>query len=254
MPDARTFLIGGGWDPDAAPAVYGPFVRTVAPGAAIRCLVLAGEGADAYGERFAEALSLAGADPASVAVQLVSTERPPRREELEGVGGVLVCGGLTPGYQEVLCGVGRPWFEAVRSRNLPYAGFSAGAALAARRALVGGWRISAGDAQVAVCDEEASEDLDLVEVRDGLGLVPFSVDVHATQWGTVPRLLHAVAQGLTDEGWAIDEDTMVEVAEGTATVHGTGSVYRMRRAEGEVRVTVLPQGTRVAVSPGPTRR
>ena len=36
------------------------------------------------------------------------------------------------------------------------------------------------------------EDLDDVVPRPGLGLVGFAVDVHAAQWGTVGRLVHAV--------------------------------------------------------------
>ncbi len=41
----------------------------------------------------------------------------------------------------------------------------------------------------------ASEELDQVAIRDGLGLIPCSLDVHASQWGTVTRLIHAVEIG-----------------------------------------------------------
>jgi hypothetical protein len=85
--------------------------------------------------------------------------------------------------------------------GLPYLGFSAGSAIAAERAILGGWRI--GD--VAVCPEDASEDLDEVTVEQGIGLLDVSIDVHAAQWGTVSRLIAAAEAGLIDSGLAIDE-------------------------------------------------
>lgn len=60
----------------------------------------------------------------------------------------------------------------------PYAGSSAGGAVAAETALVGGWRSDG----VAVCPEDAAEDLDDVTVTAGLGLVPWLVDVHCALW------------------------------------------------------------------------
>ena len=60
-------------------------------------------------------------------------------------------------------------------------GFSAGAMVAPARAIVGGYRIRGTE----VCPVEWSEGLEEVEIRDGLGLVPFAVDVHAAQAGTL---------------------------------------------------------------------
>lgn len=37
-------------------------------------------------------------------------------------------------------------------------------------------------------------------MRPGLGLVPFAVDVHASQHGTPTRLMHAIDAGLVQEG------------------------------------------------------
>ena len=117
-------------------------------------------------------------------IVVISAERPPLPSDLADAGGVQVCGGHTPSYQEVLTGTDGEWLAVLAERRLPYAGFSAGAAIAAADALVGGWRIATAAGEVAVCDEDAGEDLKLVSVRPGLGLVPFAVDVHATQWGT----------------------------------------------------------------------
>ena len=90
--------------------------------------------------------------------------------------------------------------------------------MAAARAIVGGWRLGGRE----VCAAEAGEDLDELAVRDGLGLVPFAVDVHATQWGTLTRLVHAVGAGLVDEGWAIDEGTVLVVDDGVRARRGPG--------------------------------
>jgi cyanophycinase len=122
-------------------------------------------------------------------------------------------------------------------RDLLYAGFSAGAAIAAGRAIVGGFRRDDGR---LVCAEEAGEDLEALAVRPGLGLVPFAVDVHATHWGTLTRLAHAVDAGLVDEGWAVDEGTAVVARDGVARVTGLGSAYRVARDSERLSVTVVP--------------
>jgi cyanophycinase len=125
-------------------------------------------------------------------------------------------------------GSGTDWLP----QDVPYAGFSAGAAIAATSAIVGGWRI--GD--LPVCSPDAGEDLDQVEPRAGLGLTPFAVDVHATAWGTLSRLVHAVAGGLVEGGWAVDEHTCLALAGGEPVVYGAGCAYR-----------VMPHGDGVSV-------
>ena len=84
--------------------------------------------------------------------------------------------------------------------GLPYAGFSAGAAIAAGSAIIGGWRIDG----VPVCPEDSDEGLDPVTVVDGIGLVDGAVDVHAVQWGNLSRLIAAVGAGLVAHGVALD--------------------------------------------------
>jgi cyanophycinase len=120
---------------------------------------------------------------------------------------------------------------------VPYAGYSAGAAVAAAHAIVGGFRRPDDGRPVAA--EEAGEDLDELTVRPGLGLVPFAVDVHATQWGTLTRLVHAVAAGLVAEGWAVDEGAALVVDHGEPRVEGLGSAYRVtRNGDGALAVVV----------------
>ena len=199
------FLIGGGRDDDAAlRASHSPFAEACG-GGPVLCVC------EEDPDRWRHNLELAGVR--DVTAVLLEAGRP----DVSGFAGVYVAGGLTPAYREALAGL---------EVTVPYCGFSAGAAIAAREALVGGWRI--GGRQV--CDEDFSEDLEQVEPLPGLGLVPFAVDVHATQWGTVSRALHAVERGLYEEVLAVDEHCCVEVRDGeVAGVHGRNVAYRVRR-------------------------
>ena len=184
---------------------------------------------DAEPDRWSATLAAAGA--ARTTVVVVSGKRPPRATDLDGAAGVYVAGGLTPAYRDALVDHGTGWLAAAGSAGLPYAGFSAGAAVAAAHALVGGWRATHRGAEIAVCDPDFGEDLDALTVRPGLGLVPFLVDVHAAQWGTLNRLVHAVLDPAGPaEGWAIDEHTTLETDGGVpVAVHGTGAATHVRR-------------------------
>ena len=206
------FLIGGGRDDDAAlRAAHAPFV-SACRGGPILCVC------EEDPPRWLGNLELGGA--ADVKPVLLDAALP----DLSGFAGVYVAGGLTPAYLEKLAGL---------EVAVPYAGFSAGAAIAAASVIPGGWRI--GERQV--CDEDFSEDLEQVEPMPGLGLVPFAVDVHATQWGTVSRALHAVERGLYPEAVAIDEHCCVEVRDGEiVALHGGNVAYRIRPG---LRVEVL---------------
>jgi cyanophycinase len=216
---APVFLIGGGRDDGAVRASHAAFVRA-AGGGPIVAIVL-DERDDTDPERWTSALRLAGATEAHAIV--VSPEEPPRREQLAGAAAVFVAGGWTPGYADALVPAADAWLP----RDVPYAGYSAGAAIAAAHAILGGYRRVDGR---PVCAEEAGEDLEALTVRPGLGLVPFAVDVHATQWGTLTRLVHAVDAGLVSEGWAIDEGTALVVDGGAdPRVEGLGSAYRVAR-------------------------
>jgi cyanophycinase len=216
------FLIGGGRDDDAVRASHGGFVRAAGGGAIVA--IILDEGGHTDPRRWTGALALAGAAAAHAVV--VSAHRPPAPEQVAGAAGIYVAGGWTPGYADALVAAGAGWLPC----DVPYAGFSAGAAIAAAHAIVGGHRRDDGR---AVCAEEAGEDLKTLDVRRGLGRVPFAVDVHATQWGTLTRLVHAVDAGLAAEGWAIDEGTALVVEHDGAAprVEGLGSAYRVTRGD-----------------------
>jgi cyanophycinase len=236
----RTFLIGGGIESVAA---HEPFVR--AAGGPVVAFVL-DTGATTDPGRWIGTLTAAGAPKTTVVV--ISSTRPPRPEDLTGAAGVYVAGGLTPAYRDVVVDHGTDWLEAARAAGLVYAGFSAGAAIAPVRALVGGWRATVRGAdlevhEIEVCHEDCAEDLDPVTVLPGLGLVPFLVDVHAAQWGTLNRLVHALAgadpgDDSAIDGWAIDEHTALEVDGGRLLVHGRGAATRVRRTGDHVELTV----------------
>ncbi|WP_037603489.1 Type 1 glutamine amidotransferase-like domain-containing protein [Streptacidiphilus rugosus] len=227
-----TYLIGGGWNDEAADLVYGPFLAAAGPEPVVACLLIdEGDGAEQFARYDTALRKVAPCTPVPVLVPLGGVLDP---ASLDGAAALLVCGGLTPAYQEALVPVLAELPALLAARGMPYAGFSAGAAVAAQTALVGGW-LSQG---TQVCAEEAGEDLDEVEVRPGLGLVPFAVDVHAAQWGTLPRLIEAVALGRAASGVAIDENTLLTVEDGRAHVSGHGRVHLVR-AEGDHRDVAL---------------
>jgi cyanophycinase len=217
---AGPFLIGGGREPEQVLPTHRPFVAACGPGPIAVLVADEGDGVDE--ERWRDALLEAGAG--DVRTVVLSAARPVTAADVAGAGGIYVAGGLTPLYARALAGWTPP-------AGVPYAGFSAGAAVAPRRAVIGGWQTADG---TAVCPHETGEDLDAVTVVDGLGLVPFAVDIHAAQWGTLGRLIHAVDAGLVDEGWALDEGALLVDGE----VHGPGAAWhvtpgaRVRRVTG----------------------
>ena len=214
-------LIGGGRDLELAETVYGPFVsqaraRATAAGRATPRIAVAivAEAPDleAAVDWFRQALSLSGEVDVEPATAVEDRDEPLRLADgsaldpafFAGVDGLLVGGGLTPAYHRVLLPHADTIREAVAG-GLPYAGFSAGAMIAPERALLGGWRLGTR----AVTHEDNAEDLDQVTVVDGLGLVSSTVEVHTSQWGTLSRLVGALAVGQTTSGIAVDENTVV---------------------------------------------
>ena len=235
-------LIGGGWTTDAASVVYGPFLAEAAALATaagrteptIACVVLdEGDGNEQFARWQSALTSVAPCRPLPVLVELGGRFE---MASLLGADGLLVCGGLTPAYAAALSPAAADVAGWLAEGNRPYAGFSAGSAIAAAHAVVGGW-LSDG---VPICSEDASEDLAEISVTAGLGLSPFAIDVHCAQWGTLPRLIEAVRQDPSLVGAGIDEDTVLVLDDGTATVRGRGSVWRVAAAGPDGAVTVIP--------------
>lgn len=233
-------LIGGGRDGAEL------FRRVVAdcPGTRPRiATVLVDEGDGATDIlRFVGLLSDAGdCDPMPILVPVGTTLDPAC---LDGADGLFVCGGLTPAYADAITPVAAAVREWLGDDDHVYAGFSAGSAIAAGAALVGGWLLDG----VPVCHEDSAEDLDELSVVGGLDLVPFSIDVHCAQWGTLSRLAAAVDRGLMPNGVGIDEDTMLSLRGNTAEVNGSGRLWIVSPANGEVAVRGLTAGARLDVA------
>lgn len=233
-------LVGGGWTPRGVPAVYGAFLEAAGHEPEVACVLLQEEGVtddDARADvaRWTAALrTVAPCEPRPV---LVPEGGVLDVADLGDAAALLVCGGLTPAYAAALGPVAeevRGWLGGTR----PYAGFSAGSAIAAGRALVGGWRAGGRP----VCSEDAGEDLDEVTVVPGLGLVPFAVDVHCAQWGTLSRVVAAVAGRQVDLAVGIDEDTALVVDGPRVRVTGLGNAYVVRGTPGGAEVAVLAPG------------
>lgn len=153
--------------------------------------------------------------------------------------GLFVCGGSNTLYHRALCS-DLTWVDYLREHAVPYGGTSAGAVIAADRAILGGWQTADDLNPRQILHPGASEGVERLLVRPGAGLVPFAVDVHAGQMGTLTRLIHAIHSGLVDEGWAIDEDTLMAVHPTRIQIYGRGHAYRVvRAAEGRVTVRIL---------------
>ncbi|MBV7331716.1 hypothetical protein KFU94_26495 [Chloroflexi bacterium TSY] len=121
------------------------------------------------------------------------------------------------------------WLDYLEEFDIPYGGTSAGAAIAARHAILGGWQRECDGTVRSILFPGASEGLDFLTIRPGLALVPFAVDVHASQMGTLTRLIHAVDSRQVAEGWAIDENTLLQVSDEGIQVYGQGHAYRVQR-------------------------
>jgi len=233
----RAFLLGGGRDAQELQAALSPFVEATAGGDVVALVLDEGEDTDVG--RWETALHSAGAR--AVQPVVVSPERPPARDDVLTASGIFVAGGWTPGYEQALVTASDgAWLEAAREAGAVYAGFSAGSAVAAKEALVGGFTDVLDGRDYAVCPRDAGEDLQTLELRRGLGVVEALIDVHAAQCGTLGRLVHAVRLAAGAVGYAIDEATALEVEGEAVAVHGAGLVHRVRDlGDGGVRVDVL---------------
>lgn len=228
----RVHLIGGGRDDGHIVPLLSDALRGAAR---VRVLLVIEADDDESGPHWRRLADLAGLDHAEV-VSLVEGDRF-SPEALEGIDALIVGGGLTPAYADAFADIAPLVRERVEG-GMPYVGFSAGSAIAASSALVGGWLLDG----VPVASEDAGEEEDELLVVPGLGLVPFAVDVHAAQWGTVTRLTAVVAAGLVPEGYAIDEHTALVVTDrdDVPQVAGAGAVWHVA-ADG--RSTVVNRST-----------
>ncbi len=248
---ANIFLIGGGGDqPQIWADTYGRFLTAAgAENARLALIVVGATPADAdqifaYYQHIFNELGL----PSDRILKLALTEGHPLDAQALALlaamdaSGVCVCGASTPLCQQALC-QDREWVRWLQEKDLPYCGVSSGAVVAGDRAVVGGWRVTVDGEKHPIQAHWASEGLDELEVRPGLGLAPFAIECHAGQWGNLTRLIHAVAMELVDVSWAIDEDTLLEIGERGFFTNGLGHTYRLQiHHMGRVEVSLFRNG------------
>ncbi|UJP11412.1 Type 1 glutamine amidotransferase-like domain-containing protein [Microbacterium sp. KUDC0406] len=227
-------LVGGGF----GRAAFAPFTAEALAAAPDRTtpvvvvVTVREDGGTGHARDLIDAVTADGA--ASLDIRLVAVAETDRVDPamFDGVHAIVIGGGLTPAYHSAL----EPSFDRIRTavgNGTPYLGFSAGAMIAAERAILGGWRIGG----VPVVPEDTAEDLEEVTVVPGIGLVDVSVDVHVAQWGTLARLIAATEAGATDGGVGIDESTALIAGADGLRIAGEGSVWRVSPAEGGVIVS-----------------
>lgn len=235
-------LVGGGPDTVTTPGIFDRFVHDVrhrAGGARAPRIAVVLFDRDGSSEYSLPAYldPLQSRIPCRPMPVLLGRNAPADQASFTGVDGIIVGGGPTPEYLAGLTGSG-PAIRAATADGVPYLGFSAGAMVAPGRALVGGYRVRG----IAVCSEECSEGLEELDVREGLGLVPFAVDVHAAQAGTLSRAVAAVAEGLVDRAVAIDENTALVLPHAELEdleVIGAGNCWSIRGSGRKATVAVL---------------
>jgi len=230
------FLIGGGWDSESFSLTYGPFIDASTKNNRRKIMLILALEDDTDAEEMEakyrvpfESFSL---NHNEIETIFLSKDHPLSIDALISVSptGFFVGGGLTPLYHELLC-QNTEWLDYLVENQIPYGGFSAGSAITSQRAVVGGWMRQADEIDIPIIDEDVGEELNRLTVRDGLGLMPHSIDVHCGQWGTITRLINALDGDLIESGLGIDENTMIQVTGGSASVRGFGQVYTVTHDE-----------------------
>ena len=236
------FLVGGGPDTITTPVIFDEFMAeaVLRTGGSrpprIAVVLVDHEGSAAY---FLPAYldPLRRRAPCEVVTVLLRSQDHVDPLVFGGVDAIVVGGGPTPVYAEGLRPAGAAIRHAVQA-GAPYLGFSAGAMIAPERAIVGGYLVHGAE----VCPEDASEGLGEVELREGLGLVSFAVDVHAAQAGTLGRAVAAVVHGMIGKAVAVDEDTALVLPHadpGEQRAIGAGNCWLIRGPGPKAAVSIL---------------
>ncbi|MDX2162860.1 MAG: Type 1 glutamine amidotransferase-like domain-containing protein [bacterium] len=246
------FLHGGGEHPQADQTTFGGVIRAAKAHEKGRIALILAAAVESEMElwctEYVRGFVNAGALPGNMVSLFLSPQKPLTRSMIEAVApqAIYVCGGVTPLYHQVLT-YDLSWLDYLRDGNIPYGGTSAGAAVASGQAILGGWRVERDGVPRQMIYVGGSEDLDLLTVDEGLGLVPFSIEVHASQWGTLTRLIHAVESQAVEQGCAIDENTLLRIEDGTAVVEGLGHLYYVRGSSQGVQITIYKDGDQIGL-------
>ena len=163
-------------------------------------------------------------------------------ENPENLAGIVVAGGWTPGYLDALAQQRELLVRLVRS-GIPYLGYSAGAAITARHAVVGGWKHQGRQVAPELAGEGSTE----MVIRDGLGLIGPAVETHADTHSIVTRAIAALQIGPMSSVVAIDEGTClaIDTSSGRTAIVGQGQVTWVTR-EGDSFLVRPEPGTAAA--------
>lgn len=241
------FLVGGGPDTLSAPLVWKQFLLEVEDRAATKkreptiVVVLFDREGSAQHFLPAYASPISANLTCHVVPVKVRTGELVEASVFVGADGIVVGGGPTPEYHRGLQETSSTILDAV-SDGVPYLGFSAGAMIAASDALIGGYLIEGRE----VCTEEWADGLKDVTIVPGFGLVPFTVDVHASQAGTLGRAVSTVHGQFVNEAVAIDEDTALvvqPVGQHSMRVIGRGNAWVINRKSEQTTISIVA-GTR----------
>jgi cyanophycinase len=243
------FLIGGGWDPEGFQSTFGRFIKAATINNIRRVLlIIAYENEDEKIEtqkKYYDAFNILGVLDNEIVPVFMSEGEYLSESLIRAVEptGIFVCGGLTPLYYQCIC-KDTKWLDYLISHDIPYGGFSAGSAIIAEKAIVGGWKILINEKEVPILDSDLAEDIEFLDVRNGLGLTSFSIDVHGSQWGTLSRLIHAIDQNIVETGWAVDEGTMLQIENENLKVYGLGQAYYVRKiSNGKLQIEIFRDGS-----------
>lgn len=233
------FLHGGGDKPESRQETFGLFATEVLKEPSSKLTLVIAEEVETAVQESWQAYSnifTAVGVPQEKLIPLFVTPTNPLTYQMIAQAkpsGLFICGGMTPTYHQAISAE-VSWAAYLQESQIPYGGTSAGAAIAASHAILGGWQAARQDKVREILFFGAGEGIDPLTVRPSLGLVPFAVDVHASQMGTLTRLIHAVELGMVKEGWAIDENTMLVVNGRQMRVHGQGHCYHVWRQSEEI--------------------
>lgn len=155
-------------------------------------------------------------------------------DDLADLDGLIVAGGHTPSYLAGLAPRRAELARLVRA-DVPWLGYSAGAMVTSRHALVGGWQ----QGGVPIGQRDWSEGLDELTVVDGLNLITPLIATHNNVMQADALVLAALEADLARTAVAIDEDTclVVDPITGRTAHYGRGRLRWFSREGASVSVT-----------------
>lgn len=144
----------------------------------------------------------------------------------ESICGIIV-GPSMPGTVNKYVTVHKQKFNRLVSAGVPYLGFSAGSAVVAKNAIVGGWKSNGHQ----ITTPEAAYGFEEIEIEDGLGLIGPSVETHTDARSCMGRAIEAMLVGKMASVVAIDEATcLIVTPNGRTQIAGAGRVAWLSRA------------------------